>query len=159
MGFKRSFTHGRHPGNLPGMLVATIFLIVITSSSAEDEFFLPNSLVQGDNRQHLDFSNLNNAQLLERARELRSQELNATQRALNYQWLESHQNHEFVEGSKAYKAFFKRGLKEFWNRQRKERFKSERVPDINGRGSISREVDYDLHLSSDELKIGLSYEF
>jgi len=45
------------------------------------------------------------------------------------------------------------------NRQRKVQFKSEHIPDIHGRGSVSNEVDYKLRLNYDELKVILSYEF
>ena len=140
-------------------LTFSLALIAPTFVMAQDNFFLPNSLAQGDNQQQLNFSSLNNAQLIERAKDLRSQDLNATQRALNHQWLQNYQDQNFVEGSKVYRTILKRSLKKFWNRQRKERFKSERVPDINGRGTISREMDYDLRFTSDELKLKLIYEF
>lgn len=141
-------------------LALAILLSMFSSiTTAEDEFFLPNTLIHGDNRHHTNIGHLSNDQLRDRARELRSQELNAYQRALNYQWLESHHKNEFLSGSKAYKTFFKKGFEKYWDRQRKERFKSNKVPDIHGKGRVSNEVDYDIKLSSDELKIGLSYEF
>ena len=139
--------------------VASVLPVRPTTLLAESELFLPNTLTQGHNRQHTNFSSLNNIQLKDRAESLRSQTLNANQRALNYQWLKNHRDKQFTSGSKAYKAFFKQGFKEYWNRKRQEHFNSKRLPDINGRGHVSGEVDYDLRLSSDELKIGLSYEF
>lgn len=143
------------------LTIVTVAVLMLNSpfALAREEFFLPNTLVQGDNRQHSNFSSLNNTQLKDRAESLRSQELDANQRALNYQWLENQRNKEFTSGSKAYKAFFKRGFKEYWDRKRKEHFKSEHIPNLEGRGRVSGEVDYDLRLSSDELKIGLTYEF
>lgn len=143
------------------LAIVMVSVLILNSplALAGEEFFLPNTLVQGDNRQYSNFSSLNNTQLIDRAESLRSQELDANQRALNYQWLQNQRNKEFTSGSKAYKAFFKRGFKEYWDRKRKEHFKSERIPNLEGRGSVSGEVDYDLRLSSDELKIGLTYEF
>ncbi len=128
--------------------------------SLSDEFLPPNTLYQGDNRQHSSFSDLNNIELNQRAEDIRSESMQPTHRNLNYQWLEGHQKGEFVEGSDALQTLLKRGLGGYWNRQRKEHFHdSKRIPDLEGRGRITREVDYDLRLSSDELKIGLSYEF
>ena len=142
-----------------GTLVMAVFFTFPSHTIAQEEFFLPDALRQSAHSPHQNLSNLNNIQLIERANDLRSQELNATQRTLNYQWLENHQNPSVVLGRKAYQAFFKRGLKEFWHRQRKERFKSKYVPDINGRGAVSGELDYNVRFSSDELKLGLTYEF
>ncbi|WP_461519004.1 hypothetical protein [Porticoccus sp.] len=146
-----------HPICALGLLfVAQTYL----PSSLSDEFLHPNTLYQGDNRQHTSFSDLNNIELNQRAEDIRSQAMPDTHRNLNYQWLEGYQKDEFVEGDKALQTFLKRGLEDYWNRQRKEHFHdSKRIPDIDGRGRITREVDYDLRLSSDELKIGLSYEF
>ncbi|WP_461482095.1 hypothetical protein [Porticoccus sp.] len=125
-----------------------------------DEFLAPSTLYRGDSRQHPGFSTLNNRQLSQRAEDIRSQSMNAQHRALNYQWLQSYQRNEFVEGDKALQMFLKRGLKDYWDRQRREHFHDNRhIPDLDGRGRITRELDYDLRLSSDELEIGLSYEF
>jgi hypothetical protein len=140
-------------------IAAAVLIIFSTGTMAQEEFFLPNTLLHGKNIQHPGFRNLNNLQLIERADELRSQDFNAAQRELNHQWVENYQNDKAVHGSKAFQTLLKRGLKEFWDRQRKERFQSKYVPDIDGRGSISGEMDYDLRFSSDALKFGLTYEF
>jgi len=141
-------------------VAAGILLVSVSVGTlAQDELLLPNTLTRGDNRQRIDVSNLNNIQLSMRADALRSQALNANQRALNYQWLVSHQNEEFIVGSKAYKTLFKRGFKKYWNRKRHEKFKSKYIPDLDGQGAMTREMDYDLHINSHELTLKLTYQF
>ncbi len=146
-----------------GFVVTVVVGILLVSVSvgtlAQDELFLPNTLTHGDNRQYINVSNLNNIQLSMRAEALRSQALNANQRALNYQWLESHQNENFIIGSKAYKTLFKRGFKKYWNRKRHENFKNKYIPDLDGRGAMSSEIDYDLHVNSHGLTLELTYQF
>lgn len=144
--------------NLLRLLLLLICLVLPLKLYAQN-LFSNHSFSQPQNEQQLNFSYLNNKQLLERAKYLRSNNLNITQQILNYQWLKSHQNDDFIVGKKVYQTLFKQGFKAFWNRQRKERFKSEHIPDINGRGSVSNEIDYKLRLNSDELKIKLSHEF
>jgi|GEM_PF-989443 hypothetical protein len=144
--------------NLLGLLLLLISLMLPLELYAQD-LFSNRSFSQWYSEQKLNLSHLNNEQLLERAQHLRSNNPNTTQQTLNYQWLKAHQNDNSIVGKKVYQTLFKRGFKAFWNRQRKERFKSERIPDINGRGSVSNEVDYKLRLNSDELKVKLSYEF
>jgi len=144
--------------NLLGLLLLLISLMLPLELYAQD-LFSSRSFSQWYSEQKLNLSHLNNEQLLERAQHLRSNNPNTTQQTLNYQWLKAHQNDNSIVGKKVYQTLFKRGFKAFWNRQRKERFKSERIPDINGRGSVSNEVDYKLRLNSDELKVKLSYEF
>lgn len=149
--------------NLIGTILTLIFLTITPELSAED-FFSSDVSSQVNNEQnfnfsYLSFSYLNNEQLLERAQQLRSQHPNSPQLKFNNQWLRAHQNDDHIIGKKVYQTLFKRGFKKFWHRQRKERFKSERIPDINGRGSVSNEVDYKLRLKSDEIKVKLSYEF
>jgi len=146
------------PANLLGLVLLLIFFALPLKLCAQS-FFSNHSWPQEYNEQQSNFSYLNNEQLRERAQQLRSDNPNTTQQTLNYQWLKAHQNNDYILGKKVYQTLFKRGLKEFWNLQRKERFKSERIPDINGRGSVSNEVDYKLRLKPDELKIKLSYEF
>ena len=138
-----------------GILLASVSV----GTLAQDELFLPNTLTHGDNRLHINVSNLNNIQLSIRANALRSQALNANQRALNYQWLKNHQNEDFIVGSKAYKTLFKRGFKKYWNRKRHEKFKSKYIPDLDGQGAMSSEMDYDLHVNSHELTLKLTYQF
>lgn len=144
--------------NLLGLLLLLISLMLPLELYAQD-LFSNHSFSQWYSEQKLNLSHLNNEQLLERAQHLRSNNPNTTQQTLNYQWLKAHQNDDSIVGKKVYQTLFKRGFKAFWNRQRKERFKSEHIPDINGRGSVSNEVDYKLRLNSDELKVKLSYEF
>lgn len=144
--------------NLLGLLLLLISLMLPLELYAQD-LFSNHSFSQWYSEQKLNLSHLNNEQLLERAQHLRSNNPNTTQQTLNYQWLKAHQNDDSIVGKKVYQTLFKRGLKAFWNHQRKERFKSEHIPDINGRGSVSNEVDYKLRLNSDELKVKLSYEF
>lgn len=156
-GNSKAHAHGLAK-NLMSILLSLIFLALTPGLSAE-EFSSPKALSQSGSKQSLNFAYLNNEQLLERAQQLRSNAPNTTQQTLNYQWLKAHQNDDYILGKKVYQTLFKRGFKELWNRQRKERFKSEHVPDINGRGSVSNEVDYKLRLNSDELKVKFSYEF
>jgi hypothetical protein len=141
------------------VVIGVLLISVSSKSFAQDELFLPNTLTQGDNRQHINVSNLNNIRLSMRAEDLRSQVLNANQRALNYQWLKNHKNKEFIVGSKAYKMLFKRGFKKYWKRKRNEMFKSGLVPDLDGHGAMSNEMDYDLHVNSHELTLELTYQF
>ena len=141
-------------------VAAGILLVSVSVGTlAQDELFLPNTLTHGENRQHTNVSNLNNSQLSMRAEALRSQALNANQRALNYQWLVSHQNKKFILGSKAYKTLFKRGFKKYWNRKRHENFKNKYIPNLNGQGAMSSEMDYDLHVNSRGLTVELTYQF
>ena len=149
--------------NLLGLFLFLIFLTLTSASFAQEKFY-KNVASQGNDEQrtsayHSSFSHLNNEQLIERAHRLRSKDIDTTQQQLNYQWLQAYHNDDHILGKKVYQTIFKRGFKEFWNRQRKERFKSDHVPDADGRGSVSSEVDYKVRLTSDELKFKLSYEF
>lgn len=57
------------------------------------------------------------------------------------------------------KLSFNEGFNKYWNRKRHEKFKSEYVPDLNGQGAISTEVDYNLRVNSHELTLELTYQF
>lgn len=144
--------------NLIGTILTLIFLTITPDLSAED-FFSSDVSSQVNNGKNFNFSYLNNEQLLERAQQLRSQHPNSPQLKFNNQWLRAHQNDDHIIGKKVYQTLFKRGFKKFWHRQRKERFKSDHVPDLNGQGAVSSEVDYKLRLRPDELKVKLNYEF
>lgn len=128
------------------IILALVALFILTSVRvlAQDDFFLPNTLTRGDNYQHTSFSSLNNVQLSVQAEAILSPALNTDQRAPSHQWLKSHQDDDFAHGSKTFKVFFKRGLREYWDRQCVEHFSNQYVPSIDGRGAVSSGVDYGL---------------
>ena len=92
---------------------------------------------------------------------MRDSSLSASQRAMNYQWLSEHSGSESaIHGKRAVSKLFQRSLKGYWNRKRDEHFGDNTlVPDSEGRGSVSSSFNYDVHVSSDELELGIVYEF
>ena len=103
---------------------------------------------------------MSNQDLLEHARRFREQNVSREQIELNRQWAESTADDDFIQGGKAFSRLLQRSLKDYWQTKRQESFGDDsRVPDIYGRGKVSNSVDYDIELKSDELNIGLSYEF
>ena len=120
------------------------------SNGAEKTNYKPNT------------KNLDNKSLIEAAAHYRSNNMNATQRALNYQWLQQqhHSGKDIDYGSKVLSKLFKMGLQTYWNSVQSNAIRSNKMaPDANGRGFFTQDVSYDMKVSADKINISLEYEF
>ena len=138
-------------------------LLFIASSAAcadaTNALFLPSEVKSSNSGIH-SFTTLSNEDLLIRANQMKYDELTASQRAMNYQWLSEHSGSEdAVRGNKAVSKLVERHLKAYIDNRGGSRWiKSKLMPDSSGNGFI-KSVDYDVKLRSDKLVIGISYEF
>lgn len=112
-------------------------------------------------RDRLSSHAMTNDQLLQAAQYIRSDNMSAQQRALNHQWLEQeHYNQELRLGNKVVSKIFKMGFKTYWNGVRNKHYSSSTViPDGDGKGKLTQDVDYKLRLSDDKVRLSLQYDF
>ncbi|NIB41537.1 hypothetical protein HBA55_18180 [Pseudomaricurvus alkylphenolicus] len=104
---------------------------------------------------------LTNNQLETICDQIRNNEMSASQRALNYQWLEQDaEGAELHVGSKVVSKLVKMGLRTYWNGVHGKHYATSSVlPDGNGHGKFTEEVDYKIRLSGNKLKLSVKYEF
>ena len=77
----------------------------------------------------------------------------------NYLWMRQNQDHyRYSDGGAAIGRLFRMGVKT-WYKSYRDSNKNSSLPNENGGGSISRDVDYRLRLSSDKVKVAFEYEF
>ena len=142
--------------------IAAIWLALLVvlpyPAFADSDIFQPG-LHPSRDKSHISSKTFSNQDLTTQARAIRNHRLSATQRALNHRWLAQHNDDDQIEGSKAFSRLLQRSFKVFWDETRKEKFSGlDYVPDSEGQGSIN-EMNYDIHMSSDEINFGLVYEF
>lgn len=102
-----------------------------------------------------------NEALQQSAEDIRSSNMSMEQRALNHQWLD-YENYEedTRHGGKVLSTLFKMGFKTYWKGVRQERFSnSNLVPTEEGDGNFSRDVDYNLRISGDEMNFTVEMDF
>ncbi len=140
-------------------VAATALLVCAPVLTYGEQSFVPTDLGNSAARTG-QFKTLSNDALDERADQMRNNSLSAHQRAMNFQWLSEHSGQESaIHGKRAVSRLIQRSFKSYWNRKRDEHFgENTLVPDSDGRGNI-RGFDYDLHVSDDELEVGIVYEF
>lgn len=104
---------------------------------------------------------LSNLQLENAANQIRTNEMSSQQRALNHQWLEQHHHGDNPDvGSKVLSKLVKMGLKTYWDGVRNKHYSAAQViPDGDGSGKVSEEVDYKIRLSGNKVKLSFEYEF
>ena len=77
----------------------------------------------------------------------------------NTLWLQEGQQHyDYDEGGAAIGKLFRMGVKT-WYRSYRSANRESKLPDENGSGAVSNDVDYRVRLSSDKVKFQLNYEF
>lgn len=159
---------------LMAVLMAAIPETHGTESSANaNDFFIPgnqhyyNPLKHSNDRVTTDYkpnaTALDNKSLIEAANHFRSNDMNALQRELNYQWLhQQHHNKDIYLGSKVVSKIFKMGFKTYWKNLRKSQNplgKSSMTPDAEGKGKLMGDLNYNMRVSGDKLKVSVKYEF
>lgn len=82
----------------------------------------------------------------------------------NQLWLNEYQaDYEYRDGGSAVAELLREGFKSLYREYRQsDRAPTQLLPDENGRGGFggySTELNYNIRLSSDELKLGLEYSF
>lgn len=104
---------------------------------------------------------LSNTQLEDAANHIRTNDMSSEQRALNHQWLEQHHHGDdpYI-GSKVLSKLMKMGLRTYWDGVRNKHYSSAKaIPDSNGSGKVTEEVDYKIRLSGNKVKLSFEYEF
>ncbi|WP_439135496.1 hypothetical protein [Pseudomaricurvus sp.] len=104
---------------------------------------------------------LNNTQLEKSAEDIRNNEMSAQHRALNHQWLEQeHNGDDPTMGGKVLSELVKMGFRTYWDGVRDKHYSDTKIiPNSNGDGKVSEEVEYKLRLSDDKVKLTFEYEF
>lgn len=129
--------------------------------------FIPGSLIyynplkhgakkisRGTNPQAFD-----NTQLEAAAAYIRANEMSASHRALNHQWLSQESGGDLRLGNKVLSSIVRMGFKTYWTGIRNKHYQSSAVPDGDGNGQLSEEVEYKLRLSQDKVRLVLEYDF
>ncbi|TQV85675.1 hypothetical protein FKG94_02195 [Exilibacterium tricleocarpae] len=143
-----------------------------------DDIFIPDNLLfynplkQTDNRVEISAlpstTGLDNQALEQAAMHFRDNQMNSTQRALNYQWLHQHHHQTDLEhDSKVLSKLLKMGLRTYWDNMQKPGFMTGKNSLGTGSGSkksyrssfTKSEVDYDLKISGNKLKLSMDYKF
>jgi len=104
---------------------------------------------------------LSNDQLEDAANHIRTNDMSSEQRALNHQWLEQHHHGDdpYI-GSKVFSKLMKMGFRTYWDGVRNKHYSSaSAIPDGNGTGKVSKDVDYKIRLSGNKVKLSFEYEF
>lgn len=102
-----------------------------------------------------------NYQLENAAEQIRTNNMSAQQRALNHQWLEQkHYNDDLYVGSKVFSKLMKMGLRTYWDGLRSKHYSTAKaLPNGDGTGSVTEDVEYNVRVSGDKIKLSLEYEF
>lgn len=104
---------------------------------------------------------LDNQSLERVAQDIRNHNMSTEQRALNHRWLQYGSEDDDVKvGSKVISSLFKMGFRTYWDGVRNKHYSSNtKVPDGSGNGKVTEDVDYKVRLSSNKLKLSMSYDF
>lgn len=137
---------------------------VLDTSSAvfiPDSFNYYNPLKHGATQtsRAADAHALDNQQLETAASNIRANEMSAEQRALNHQWLSQEGNDNVRIGNKVLSSIMRMGFKTYWSGIRNQHYKSTAIPDGNGNGQLTEEVEYKLRLSQNKVRLVLKYDF
>ncbi len=140
-------------------------VIFVSPATAEDAMFLPNTLPYSASEDNASTINevrtLSNLNLAEQARLMRSGEMSAEQRAINYQWLSIHAGEESgVNTGKAFSRIVQQTLLEYWQSKHSQSRDNKFITDRDGDISTQLyDVDYKVRLSDNGIKFGFKYEF
>lgn len=157
-----------------GLCVLLLSVLVIMGAQASSpalrdkgELFLPDSFNYYNPLKHgavktsraADPHALDNQQLEAAASYIRANEMSAEQRALNHQWLSQTGDSNIRIGNKVLSSIMRMGFKTYWTGVRNKHYKSTAMPDGNGNGQLTEEVEYKLRLSQDKVRLVLKYDF
>jgi len=136
-----------------------VFASSVSLAEGVNDTFLPSEVLPyATNVQS--YTTLSNEDLAIRAAQMRYEALTPSQRAMNYQWLSEHSDSEkTVHGERAITKLIERHLKSYIDEKAGGIWLKEKLmPDPSGNGFI-KSVDYDVKLRSDQLVIGITYDF
>lgn len=104
---------------------------------------------------------LDNESLIRSAEQLRNTEMSAEQRALNYQWLQMHEDGDGTQvGGRVLQTLMKMGFKTYWEGTRINLDGDEQaIPNSDGNGKVTEDIDYKIRMSGDKIKLSFEYEF
>lgn len=173
-------TNHRNRGQRTGAVTLALACSVVVASSfsyaesvqadKNNDLFVPDKLSyynplkhnQQESKRYATSSiALSNTQLENAANQIRTNDMSSEQRALNHQWLEQHHHGDdpYI-GSKVLSKLMKMGLRTYWDGVRNKHYSSaSAVPDGNGSGKVTEEVDYKIRLSGNKVKLSFEYEF
>lgn len=154
-----------------GIALATPSYGADVTATSDSGLFLPNQytyynplkngLDNPDYNHSTERLTMDTESLLRAAEQIRSTHVSPEQRALNHQWLQHNAGvDEPRVGGRVFSALVRMGFKTFWeiNHQRYDKF-SHVLPDSQGNGRITKDVDYKLRVSDDKVKLSFEYEF
>jgi len=135
--------------------------------STTGELFLPDSFNYYNPLKHgaekvsraSDPHALDNQQLETAASYIRANDMSAEQRALNHQWLNQAGDSNIRIGNKVLSSIMRMGFKTYWSGVRNKHYPSTVMPDGNGNGQLTDEVEYKLRLSQNKVRLVLKYDF
>lgn len=151
--------------NAKGLFNKALFI----HNDADDGLFIPdnlkfyNPLEEGDGHRAFNprINGLDSVALYQAAENYRSNEINSSQRALNHQWLSQYHNDEGVrQGGKVLSKLFKMGFKTYWSSVKNGKYHTNNyVPNVNGIGKFTEDIDYRVRLTDSKVKVSVAYEF
>ncbi len=154
-------------------LLALLTLAQAATSYAEtrsSDLFIPEHTATYNPLQHgkgksstysLPTVGLSNEDLVNAADDIRNNDISLEQRALNHQWLD-HENYvdDAHVGGKVLSHLFKMGFKTYWKDVRDNNYsQSTSVPTDEGDGKITRDINYNIRLNGNDVKLSVDYEF
>lgn len=125
------------------------------------QFYNPLRQSQGHRRHDPGITGMDNVSLYQAADNYLKKELNASQRALNHQWLEQHHYEMRIsQGGRVLSKMIKMGFKTYWGGMRNSKFRTNNyVPDGEGIGKFSEDINYNVRMSDDKVNFTVAYEF
>jgi len=153
------------------LLFCSLFMASTQATSpvldTDGELFIPDSFNYYNPLKHgaakssraADAHALDNQQLETAASYIRANEMSAEQRALNHQWLSQAGDSNIRIGNKVLSSIMRMGFKTYWTGVRNKHYKSTAMPDGNGTGQLTEEVEYKLRLSQNKVRLVLEYDF
>ncbi len=141
---------------------AAAILCFVAPAAADParQVFLPTEVDAYADSSHASYTILSNRDLVIRANQLRGGRLSPSQRAMNYQWLSEHSgNEDAIRGDKAITKLLERHLENYLDRRQTTRWIKQKLLEQGPDGNVRRSFDYDVRLRSDNVVIGVRYEF
>ncbi|MCV6605748.1 MAG: hypothetical protein OIF34_10610 [Porticoccaceae bacterium] len=146
------------------LLSAVVCAAFSCSANAESNMFLPSEIKgskKDDSSTRTELRSLCNKQLAQRSEQIRSNQMSATHRALNHDWLASYsEEHRPYHGGRAFGRIAQKMLREYWE-QKRHKLGDKSLLDEDGklRQREFRGIDYGLTTSGGGLNFGLNYTF
>ena len=146
------------------LLSAVVCTAFSWGATADDSMFLPSEIKTSKKDPSATRSELRilcNEQLAKRSEQIRSSQMSATHRALNYDWLASYsEDSRQYHNGRAFGRIAQKMLRQYWDRKRLELGdKALLDEDGNLKQREFRGIDYGLTTSGGGLNFGLNYTF